>query len=249
MVEDGKLIQEDFAGVRPGMEVEQTGKDKKVLLLGSGFVAAPAVEYIIKKGYQLTVGCRTVELAEKMVTSFPGATSVQVDATNPESLDAAMANCDLVVSLIPYIHHASVIESAIRNKKHVVTTSYVSPAMKALEEKCKEAGIIVMNEIGLDPGIDHVGAVKISESGVWSVKDRPFWIADRRGRRQSTTFTRREARSSASSPCVEVFLRPLPPTTLSDTSSAGALEVSSSLSETLVSFTVMARSSPSRARI
>ena len=163
MVEDGKLIQEDFAGVRPGMEVEQTGKDKKVLLLGSGFVAAPAVEYIIKKGYQLTVGCRTVELAEKMVTSFPGATSVQVDATNPESLDAAMAECDLVVSLIPYIHHASVIESAIRNKKHVVTTSYVSPAMKALEEKCKEAGIIVMNEIGLDPGIDHVGAVKISE--------------------------------------------------------------------------------------
>jgi hypothetical protein len=56
MVEDGKIIQEDFAGVRPGMEKADEGKGKKVLLLGSGFVAAPAAEYIVKKGYELTVG-------------------------------------------------------------------------------------------------------------------------------------------------------------------------------------------------
>jgi saccharopine dehydrogenase (NADP+, L-glutamate forming) len=57
----------------------------------------------------------------------------------------------LVISLIPYTFHAQVIKSAIRCKKHVVTTSYVSPAMMELDEQCKEAGITVMNEIGLDP--------------------------------------------------------------------------------------------------
>lgn len=61
--------------------------------------------------------------------------------------------------MIPYTHHATVIKSAIRKKKHVVTTSYVSPAMMELDAQAKEAGITVMNEIGLDPGIDHLSAV------------------------------------------------------------------------------------------
>lgn len=56
--------------------------------------------------------------------------------------------------------HALVIKSAIRTKKHVVTTSYVSPAMEELDAEAKAAGITVMNEIGLDPGIDHLYAVK-----------------------------------------------------------------------------------------
>ena len=60
--------------------------------------------------------------------------------------------------------HATVIKAAIKGKTHVVTTSYVSPAMRELDEEAKKAGIIVMNEIGLDPGIDHLYAVKtISE--------------------------------------------------------------------------------------
>jgi len=66
----------------------------------------------------------------------------------------------LVISLIPYTYHAQVIRAAIRAKKNVVSTSYVSAAMKELEEDCKKAGITVMNEIGLDPGIDHLYAVK-----------------------------------------------------------------------------------------
>lgn len=79
---------------------------------------------------------------------------------NAEALDAEVAKHDLVISLIPYIHHATVIKSAIRTKKNVVTTSYVSPAMMELDQQCKDAGITVMNEIGLDPGIDHLYAVK-----------------------------------------------------------------------------------------
>lgn len=80
--------------------------------------------------------------------------------TDDSALDAEVAKHDLVISLIPYTFHATVIKSAIRNKKHVVTTSYVSPAMMELDQAAKDAGITVMNEIGLDPGIDHLYAVK-----------------------------------------------------------------------------------------
>jgi saccharopine dehydrogenase-like NADP-dependent oxidoreductase len=75
-------------------------------------------------------------------------------------LAAQVAAHDLVISLIPYTYHAAVIKAAIAGKTHVVTTSYVSPAMRELDAACKDAGIVVMNEIGLDPGIDHLYAVK-----------------------------------------------------------------------------------------
>lgn len=75
------------------------------------------------------------------------------------ALDAEVAKVDVAISLIPYTYHAQVIKSAIRQKKHVVTTSYVSPAMQELDAEAKAAGITVMNEIGLDPGLDHLSAV------------------------------------------------------------------------------------------
>ena len=74
---------------------------------------------------------------------------ITLDVTNDAALDAEVAKHDLVISLIPYTFHATVIKSAIRQKKHVVTTSYVSPAMMELDQQCKDAGITVMNEIGL----------------------------------------------------------------------------------------------------
>ena len=83
--------------------------------------------------------------------------------TDSSKLDEEVGKVDVVISLIPYTFHATVIKSAIRKKKNVVTTSYVSPAMMELDKECKEAGITVMNEIGLDPGIDHLYAVKTIE--------------------------------------------------------------------------------------
>ena len=61
---------------------------------------------------------------------------------------------------MPYIHHVNVIRAAIKGKTNVVTTSYVSPGIRALEDEIKQAGIVVMNEIGLDPGVDHLYAIK-----------------------------------------------------------------------------------------
>jgi hypothetical protein len=85
---------------------------------------------------------------------------MSLDINDTSALEAAVAAVDVVVSLIPYTLHVPVIEAAIKGNTHVVTTSYVSTAVQALEERVKAAGIVVMNEIGLDPGIDHLYAVK-----------------------------------------------------------------------------------------
>lgn len=74
---------------------------------------------------------------------------ISLDVTDDKALDAVVAEHDLVISLIPYIFHANVIKSAIRYKKHVVTTSYISPSMLELEQQAKDAGITVLNEIGV----------------------------------------------------------------------------------------------------
>ncbi|OCH90753.1 saccharopine dehydrogenase [Obba rivulosa] len=134
---------------------------KKVLLLGSGLVARPAAEYVVRNpANSVTIACRTLASAKALAEGLPNTTAVALDAGNQEALEAAVAAHDLVISLIPYTHHASVIKAAIKGKTHVVTTSYVSPAMRELDEEAKAAGIVVMNEIGLDPGVDHIYAIK-----------------------------------------------------------------------------------------
>lgn len=128
-------------------------------MLGSGFVAKPTVDILAATpGVKVTVACRTLSKAKALAGTV--ASAISLDVSDDAALDEAVGKCDVVVSLIPYTYHATVIKSAIRKKKHVVTTSYVSPAMLELEEECKNAGIIVFNEIGLDPGIDHLYAVK-----------------------------------------------------------------------------------------
>lgn len=72
-----------------------------------------------------------------------------------------METHDVVISLLPYSHHPAVIRSAIKGKTHVVTTSYVSPAIREFEEAAKAAGIAVLNEVGVDPGVDHLWAIKM----------------------------------------------------------------------------------------
>ncbi|KID84916.1 saccharopine dehydrogenase [Metarhizium guizhouense ARSEF 977] len=133
---------------------------QSVLMLGAGFVTKPTLDVLTKAGIPVTVACRTLKTAKELAGDNKLATPTTVDVLNDDALDAEVAKHDLVISLIPYIYHVNVIKSAIRNKKNVVTTSYVSPAMMELDQQCKDAEITVMNEIGLDPGIDHLYAVK-----------------------------------------------------------------------------------------
>ncbi|KAM0466834.1 hypothetical protein ACHAPV_000343 [Trichoderma viride] len=133
---------------------------QSVLMLGAGFVTRPTLDVLTDAGIPVTVACRTLQTAQGLSAGVKLATPISLDVTDAKALDAEVAKHDLVISLIPYTFHATVIESAIRQKKNVVTTSYVSPAMMELDQKAKDAGITVMNEIGLDPGIDHLYAVK-----------------------------------------------------------------------------------------
>ncbi|CDO93385.1 unnamed protein product [Kluyveromyces dobzhanskii CBS 2104] len=132
----------------------------KVLLLGSGFVAQPVVDVLsATEGISVTVACRTLAKAQALAKAS-GSNAISLDVSDPKQLDAALAEHDLVISLIPYTYHPAVVQSAIRLKKNVVTSSYISDALRELEPAIKAAGITVMNEIGLDPGIDHLYAVK-----------------------------------------------------------------------------------------
>lgn len=168
--EFGRLMLQEGKDVRPVVGTEAIAeqakalegkKRKKVLLLGSGFVALPCAEYVLRNPLnELTVACRTLASAESFCSGLTRATAMSLDVNSTSALEAAIAAHDLVISLIPYTYHAAVIKAAIKSKTHVVTTSYVSPAIKELHDEAKKAGIVVMNEIGLDPGIDHLYAVK-----------------------------------------------------------------------------------------
>ncbi|KAG6012600.1 Saccharopine dehydrogenase [NADP(+), L-glutamate-forming] [Claviceps pusilla] len=133
---------------------------QSVLMLGAGFVTKPTLDVLTDAGIAVTVACRTLKTAQDLAGDNKLATPISLDVTNDEALDAEVGKHDLVISLIPYTYHATVIKSAIRKKKNVVTTSYVSPAMMELDQQCKDAGITVMNEIGLDAvkTIDEVHA-------------------------------------------------------------------------------------------
>jgi saccharopine dehydrogenase (NADP+, L-glutamate forming) len=113
--------------------------------------------------YIYSTACRTLSAAQALIKGASNATAISLDVTNSTALDAEVAKVDLVISLIPYTFHVPVIKSAIKNKKNVVTTSYVSPAMAELDAEAKAAGITALNEVGLDPGIDHLYAVKCIE--------------------------------------------------------------------------------------
>ncbi|KAI9830980.1 MAG: Saccharopine dehydrogenase [NADP(+), L-glutamate-forming] [Phylliscum demangeonii] len=133
---------------------------KKALLLGAGFVTKPTLTVLSEAGVHVTVACKTLEHAKKLGSGVQNTSTISLDVQDGAALDAEVAKVDIVISLIPYTLHAAVIESAIRQQKNVVTTSYVSPAMLELEARAQAAGITVLNEIGLDPGIDHLYAVK-----------------------------------------------------------------------------------------
>nr|WP_321485256.1 saccharopine dehydrogenase C-terminal domain-containing protein [uncultured Draconibacterium sp.] len=133
----------------------------KVLLLGAGMVAKPLADYILDNNIKLTIASRTLTKAEKLIRNRANGKAVQWTIDDIDQLDKLVASHDLTVSLLPYAHHVTVAKLCIKHKKNMVTTSYVSEEMKALDATAKEAGIIILNEIGVDPGFDHMTAMRI----------------------------------------------------------------------------------------
>jgi saccharopine dehydrogenase-like NADP-dependent oxidoreductase len=135
-----------------------------ILVLGAGMVARPLVTYLLDNDFEVTVATRTQSKADRMIADYPKgkATTLDIEAEGSEAkLEELIQSHDLAVSLLPYIHHVTVAKLCIKHKKNMVTTSYVSDAMKALDSEAKEADILILNESGLDPGIDHMSAMRI----------------------------------------------------------------------------------------
>ncbi|MCY1720239.1 saccharopine dehydrogenase NADP-binding domain-containing protein [Prolixibacteraceae bacterium Z1-6] len=134
---------------------------KKVLLLGAGMVAKPIADYILNNDIALTIASRTVSKAEKLIGNRANGKAVSWTIDDVDTLEKMITSHDLTVSLLPYAHHVTVAKLCIKHKKNMVTTSYVSDEMKALNDKALKAGIIILNEIGVDPGFDHMTAMRI----------------------------------------------------------------------------------------
>lgn len=134
---------------------------KKVLILGAGMVVKPIVTHLLGKGIRVTVATRTKSKAATMIGDHPLGKAIAWTVEDQDGLDKMIAEHDLTVSLLPYVHHVMVAKLCIKNKKNMVTTSYVKPEMRALDAEAKAAGIIISNEMGLDPGIDHMSAMRI----------------------------------------------------------------------------------------
>ena len=141
---------------------------KSALILGSGMVVGPALQVIADSGVSVTLASNELEAAQELVAPFqqPAANAQSVDAVfldmnDAEGLPSLVADHDVVISLLPATMHVQVAELCIENGKHFVSASYESPQMRELDERARSAGLTLLNEIGLDPGIDHMSAMKI----------------------------------------------------------------------------------------
>jgi len=134
---------------------------KKVHILGAGLVVKPMVEYLLKNNFKIMIASRTRQKADDMIKGNPLGNSLSWSVDDSVTLEKLVGEYDIVVSLLPYKYHTSVARVCIRHGKSLITTSYVQPEMFDLNEAAKSAGVILLNEIGLDPGIDHMSAMKI----------------------------------------------------------------------------------------
>ena len=134
---------------------------KKVLILGAGMVVKPMVEYLFDHHYKVTIASRTRSKADKLIGGNPNGHTIAWTTDNTKMLDELVASHDLTVSLLPYAYHVMVAENCLKHGKSMVTTSYVKPEMQDLDQAARDAGLIILNEIGVDPGIDHMSAMQI----------------------------------------------------------------------------------------
>jgi len=138
---------------------------RKILIIGAGRSASSLIKYLLDKSetekLHITIADLSLELAAKKANNHPNATGIQFDINNEAQRYEEISKADIVISMLPAHMHIEVAKDCITFKKNMVTASYVSDAMQALDSEVRENGLIFMNEIGLDPGIDHMSAMKI----------------------------------------------------------------------------------------
>lgn len=122
--------------------------------IGTGLSTVPGIRRLIEQGRTITLWNRTVEKAHEAAAGLSG--DFDVKAFTPEALAEAVEPKDVVVSMLPGTWHARIAGIALDKGAHFVSSSYISPEMKALDARGREAGLCLVNEVGLDPGLDHL---------------------------------------------------------------------------------------------
>ena len=138
---------------------------RNILIIGAGRSASSLIQYLLNKSDEqdlhVTIGDLSLELAQRKTNNHTNATAIQLDIHNQEQRCTEIKKADIVISMLPAFMHIEVAKDCIKYKKHMVTASYVSDEMQELDAAAKENNLVFMNEIGLDPGIDHMSAMKI----------------------------------------------------------------------------------------
>ncbi len=137
---------------------------RTILIIGAGRSASSLIQYLLNKSDEenlsLIIADLSLALAQSKTNYHPNATPIALDISDEGQRHSAIQRADIVVSMLPAHLHIEVAKDCIVYKKHLVTASYISDAMQELDILAKENNLIFMNEIGLDPGIDHMSAMK-----------------------------------------------------------------------------------------
>ncbi|GAA4032162.1 saccharopine dehydrogenase C-terminal domain-containing protein [Flavobacterium cheonhonense] len=138
---------------------------RQILIIGAGRSASSLIQYLLNKSNEenlhLTIGDLSLELAQRKTNNHPNATAIALDINNEAQRQAEIQKADIVISMLPAHMHIDVAKDCVAFQKNMVTASYISDAMQSLDAEVKAKGLIFMNEIGLDPGIDHMSAMKV----------------------------------------------------------------------------------------
>ncbi len=138
---------------------------RNILIIGAGRSAISLIQYLIDRAEAeelfITIGDISVQNAQKFNEKHPNVRGIVLDVFNQSQRKSAISNSDLVISMLPARFHIEVAKDCIEFGKHLVTASYVSDQMQLLNKKAKAKGLVFMNEIGLDPGIDHMSAMQV----------------------------------------------------------------------------------------
>ncbi|MCP3887375.1 MAG: saccharopine dehydrogenase [Desulfobulbaceae bacterium] len=138
---------------------------KKVLILGAGLSASSLIKYMISHSQEfnwlIKLGDISLELCEQKIAGHKNGEAFVFDVKNQNQVDQEVKNADLVISMLPATFHHIVAKACLKHAVNMVTASYVSEEVRAMDREAKEKGIIMLNEIGVDPGIDHMSAMQI----------------------------------------------------------------------------------------
>ncbi|WP_026708714.1 saccharopine dehydrogenase family protein [Flavobacterium frigidarium] len=138
---------------------------RQILIIGAGRSASSLIQYLLGKSdseqLKIVIADLSLELAQKKTNKHPNAQAIALDIFNNGQRKAAIEKADIVISMLPAHLHIEVARDCIVYKKSLVTASYISDAMQELDAAAKENNLVFMNEIGLDPGIDHMSAMKV----------------------------------------------------------------------------------------